>query len=337
MAKYAISQEGAAELQKLSKSLITNTENIFEAGVSLKNSLSSCGEGLGLYEDEILTMVNHNQTTLQTNRDNFKILSDTLAKKADEICSLIGFGGTIGNTNGVAPYRANRNNNPSNTSQTSSVPKPLNSSNGYLSIVDNLENRGVEYRPIQMASQERTSEEIISRLSGGDLTEGSCSSLALAYAGNKAGYDVLDFRDGESRNFFSSRDSIQKIADLPDVDSMVEQGSNDIKCANKLLAQMESGKEYYLATGRHAAIVRQNGDRYEYLELQHPSNGNGWHTLDDYILYNRFGCYDSRVFNTSNYLMDVDSLSRSSEVQNILGFINTADSDQRKGSYGNVR
>ncbi len=91
MAKYSISQEGAAELQKLSKLIISNVESIFELGTSLKNDVSSLGESLGIYEDEILDLVNHNQTTLQKNRDVFKILSDALIEKSNEICNLIGF------------------------------------------------------------------------------------------------------------------------------------------------------------------------------------------------------------------------------------------------------
>lgn len=337
MAKYAISEESVLELQKLSKGIISNTENIYEAGISLKNNISSLGEGLGVYEDEILTLVNQNQTALQTNKEVFKQLSDSIIKKADEICGLIGLGGiALENSNGVAPYRASRNNTTSGN-QEASVPKSFNDSAQYMNIVDTLEKRGVEYRPIKKANQERNSDDIINRLSGGDLTEGSCSSLALAYAGNKAGYDVLDFRDGESRRYFSSRDSIQKIADLPDVNSVSVRGFDDIESAHHLLDKAEKGKEYYMAVGRHAAIVRQTDNGYEYLELQHPSNGNGWHTLDDNTLANRFGCYSSRMFETSSFLMNVESMSNSQELKNILGFINTADSSQRKGAYGNVR
>lgn len=338
MAKYGISESGVNSLRKLSNDLLSGTVALDDAGTLLERQMLALGERLGVYGDEILDLVNHNRATLQANKDIFKKLSDTVMNKADEIYSLMGLGGTIISSNGVSPYRAAHNNGrPNSLSSNISAPKPINSSNEYLSIVDNLENRGVEYRPIQMATQGRSSEAIISRLSGGDMTEGSCSSLAFAYAGNKAGYDVLDFRDGESRKYFSSRDSIQKISELPDVDSVIERGVNDIVCANNLLSQMQDGKEYYFATGRHAAIVRKNNNGYEFLELQHPSIGNGWHTLDNYTLYQRFGCYDSRMFATSNYLIDVDSLSKSTEVQNILGFINTAEIDQRKGGYGNVR
>ena len=216
-------------------------------------------------------------------------------------------------------------------------PKSNTDSKEYSSMADALEKANVEYRPIQLAEQGRTEQDIINRLSGGDTTKGSCSSLALAYAGNKAGYDVLDFRDGDSRLFFSSRNSIQTVADMPGVNSTVLQGTNDIATANQLLAGIQAGKEYYLATGGHAAIVKRDGNGYQYLELQHPSNGNGWHNLNDYMLRQRFGCKDSRPYECSSYLMDVDSLANSSEFRNLLGYINTASSNQKKGVYGNVR
>lgn len=337
MAKYAISEEGVLQLQKLSQNIISNTESIYEAGVSLKNNISSFGEGLGIYEDEIVYLVNHNQSSLQANKEVFKQLSDSIIRKADEICGLIGLGSvSLGNSNGATPYKASRN-NINIGDKEALVPKSFGDSNQYMTIVDSLEKQGVEYRPIKMADHERSTEEIISQLSGGDLTEGSCASLALAYTGNRAGYDVLDFRDGESRKYFSSRDSIQKIADLPDVNSLVVRGNNDIESAYKLLEKTIKGKEYYLATGRHAAIVRQNDNGYEYLELQHPSNGNGWHVLDDSTLTTRFGCFHSRFFETQNFLMDVESMSNSQELRNILGFINTSNSNQRKGVSGDVR
>mgnify|MGYP006976155199 CR=1 FL=1 len=100
-------------------------------------------------------------------------------------------------------------------------------------------------------------EEIIERLGGGDNTQGSCSSLAFAYIGNVAGYDVLDFRDGDSRSFFSRNGSIEKIANLPGVNALIYNGKDDLICANDLLSTMQTGKEYYLATGLHASIVRK--------------------------------------------------------------------------------
>lgn len=217
------------------------------------------------------------------------------------------------------------------------IPRTEFDSKEYSSMADALEKNNVEFRPIQLAQQNRTPQDIINRLSGGDMTRGSCSSLALAYAGNKAGYDVLDFRDGDSRSFFSSRSSIQMIADMPGIKSSVLQGTNDMVTANQLLSNMQEGKEYYLATGGHAAIVRNNGTNYEYLELQHPSNGNGWHVLNNNILQHRFGCRETRPTACTSFLMEVESMTNSKEFKNILGFINTAEFKQRKGGAGNVR
>ena len=86
---------------------------------------------------------------------------------------------------------------------------------GNSSIYGQLQD--VEYRPIQPALWKRSEQQIINSISGGDMTQGSCSSLALAYAGNRAGYVVYDFRDGQSREFFSSRSSIEQIANISGV------------------------------------------------------------------------------------------------------------------------
>lgn len=199
--------------------------------------------------------------------------------------------------------------------------------------------KGVEYRPIKVSSTERTEDEIVSEISGGDLTDGSCSSLAFAYAGNKAGYVVYDFRDGQSRAVFSSRDTIKQIAKMEGVESIIEQGINDGICAERLMSQMKPGKEYYMATGRHAAIVRiKDNCGYQYLELQSGiSSDNGWKPLTQTALYTRFGCQDSHKTEWSNFLISVDSLKSSTEFLSLLGYINTDKSAQVKGVKGYVR
>ena len=169
------------------------------------------------------------------------------------------------------------------------------------------------------------------------MTEGSCSSLAFAYAGNVAGYDVLDFRGGKSRLYFSLRSTVEMIAEIPEIKSTILEGTNDIEAARQLLSGLEDGKEYYLAVGNHAAIVRKCGGSFQYLELQHPANGNGWHTLDTSILQKRFVCIEARSNPCTSILMDVDSMANSSEFCSILGFINTAEETQRKGESGNVQ
>lgn len=205
-------------------------------------------------------------------------------------------------------------------------------------MVEELEKKKVEKRPVEHHVTELSDDEIISRISGGDYTDGSCSSAALVYGGNMSKNNVLDFRGGESCTFFSRRDNIQKIAMFPNVYSSISNGRNDIECTNRLLESMTPGKKYYLATGSHAAAVRKIDDHYEYLELQHPSkSGNGWHRLDDATLTNRFRCSRLRVFDNSNFLIDYDSLSKSPEFLDILGYINTAESEQMKGALGHVK
>ncbi len=199
--------------------------------------------------------------------------------------------------------------------------------------------RGVEHRPIELASEERTEQQIISSISGGDMTEGSCSSLALAYAGNRAGYVVYDFRDGQSRTVFSTRRSIEQIANLEGVNSEIRRGTDDTLCAEQLMACMETGREYYMATGAHAAIVRLNNEgHYQYLELQSgiPSD-NGWQPLTLNALSSRFGCEDGQTTECSNYLIELDSLQSNTEFLNLLGYINTDESAQVRGASGHVR
>lgn len=213
---------------------------------------------------------------------------------------------------------------------------PIIHSKEYSSIVEALNDANVTHRPIEFAAEQRTANDIVNQLGGGDLTEGSCSSLAFAYAGNKAGYNVLDFRDGESRSYFSDNDTIQTIANLPGIDSRTISGTDDIHCANELMNGMENGKEYYLATGLHASIVRKTDNGFEFLELQSAKN-NGWKTLDDTVLRNRFGCASDNTYEYPNFLIDVDSLGKNEEFRNILGYINTAETNQIKGVSGHAR
>lgn len=212
-----------------------------------------------------------------------------------------------------------------------------NSSKEYVMMKEALNSIGVEYHSIKPFVGERTDDDIIRRISGGDMTAGSCSSLALAYAGNIAGYDVLDFRDGASRDYFSSRSSIELLTKIPGVNATVFNGRNDIETANQLLDNTITGRTYYFATGQHAAVVRRDGEHFEYLELQHPSNGNGWHILDNSTLKNRFRACAMRLSTVSSYLIDINSLANNKEFLNILGYINTAENEQRRGVRGNVR
>nr|DAS75252.1 MAG TPA: hypothetical protein [Caudoviricetes sp.] len=197
---------------------------------------------------------------------------------------------------------------------------------------------GIEYNEIKKSSHQRTENEIINYLGGGDKTKGSCSSLSLAYIGNKKGYDVLDFRDGESRTFFATKKNIEKIANLDGVIGYIEKDKNDFVAVKKLIGNMKIDKEYYLATGEHAAIIRKNSKGFEYLELQTEDN-NGFKKLTDSELKTRFICKKSHTvlgmkYEATSILIDVDSLIESDEFNKILGFLNTEQGNQKKGVGG---
>lgn len=200
-----------------------------------------------------------------------------------------------------------------------------NSSN---SVIKRCIEKEIEYIGIEKSSAIPLEEVIISELGGGDKTRGSCSSLAFAYAGNKNGYKVLDFRGGNSQAVFARNKTILEITELEGIRSWVVYEKNDFTALKKLITNMEEKKEYYLAIGRHAAIIRKIEKRYEYLELQ-SAKYNGFKTLDVGVLKNRFGCQKSyrragMTIAPPSMLIDIDTLKGNKEFNQILGFINTA-------------
>lgn len=208
-------------------------------------------------------------------------------------------------------------------------------------IVKQLKDLKIEYNLVQKLDKSLTTDEIVQKISGGDMTKGSCSSLGFAYIANKNGLDVLDFRGGSSQDFFSTTSNIYKISQLPGVKSIVAENTNDIMATTSLLKTLEEGKEYYLATGNHAAIVRKIENTYEFLELQSPKE-NGFKQLTTNILKNRFHCKQTHSiqgikFKTKNILMEVDSFKDNSEFEEIMGYINTSENKQIKGVKGSEK
>lgn len=214
-----------------------------------------------------------------------------------------------------------------------------------------LDSAGVEWREVQMFEKQPSENDIINRLCGGDITKGSCASLACAYAGNKNGLNVLDFRDGKSRDIFANG-GLNDIANLHDVVAKYEP-KGGVNPAKKLLKQMEEGKEYIFKTGGHAAVTRiVNGDM-QYLELQSATD-SGWHSFERDIIYYegtpyerkyhltvsellkwRFACKGQTTFMSA--LIDIDSLKGNDEFRDLLGYINTEESKQRKGKSGDIK
>lgn len=200
---------------------------------------------------------------------------------------------------------------------------------------------GISLNPIKKSRKKLTEEQIINAVGGGDKTKGSCSSAAFAYIGNKGGYTVLDFRGGKSCDFFSRDSRIQMIGNLPGVKMHVVKNTNDFTAVRGLLEKVEAGNEYYLATGRHAAVIRKNEGRFEYLELQSRIS-NGFKPLDNVVLKERFKCKKTHStrhgkYEVDSYIIDSNSLKDNPEFHNLLSFINTAGSKQMKGIEGHEK
>lgn len=205
-------------------------------------------------------------------------------------------------------------------------------------IMNYLKNdSGIEFRKVNRLSKKLTGGQIIKKVSGGDRTLGSCASVAFAYIGNKLGYDVLDFRGGESRKFFSvhAKHIIEKIA-------TIQEGLDGHKTGYALLKTMKPGKEYYFGIGRHATIVRLNGElkKWQYLELQSPEN-SGWKLFTKNTLKKRFNCPRSQTRNglkmpVRGYIAEVDAFKQIEGFSDIIGYINTADERQLKGKTGRI-
>ena len=225
--------------------------------------------------------------------------------------------------------------------------KPKEQSEAAKFIEQACTTENVEHRAVQALPKQLTSDEIIERLAGGDMTQGSCSSLAFAYIGDKNGLDVLDFRDGGSRRVFSMNKNIMKMLELPGVEGSITKVKKEVQGTIDVLKNLELNKEYYLATGKHAAIVRKLDTGYQYLELQSKYQ-NGWMPFERYgsmatTLNKRFGCRKTvdksfgYVWERTVILMDVDSFKDNEEFEQLLGYINTAVDKQRKGALGDVR
>lgn len=193
-------------------------------------------------------------------------------------------------------------------------------------FTEGIEKSGVTYREVSMRDSPLSESEIIDAVSGGDRTSGSCASVALAYAGQKQGLDVLDFRDGSSRDFFSSKaNKVSMFKALGAKSIVADSAKSSLTNGKRILAQLTEGKEYYLSVGRHAAIVRNNQGTYQYLELQ-SSRSNGWKDFGNdvgYTLQNRFGCSSSSRYYSTAYATDISQL-QGEDFRAVLGYINTA-------------
>lgn len=227
----------------------------------------------------------------------------------------------------------------------------------YAKLLSVLDANGVDSLPVEYLKSALSDDEIIEKLSGGDMTKGSCVSLSLSYIGNKCGLDVTDFRGGASQSVFSRRSNIDFILKSANANITVFKVKQEVKEVTNIIKNITEGKEYFLVAGRHGAIIRKTEDAgLQYLEMQ-SGKANGWmpfertfvtkfgthHTTIGDILHDRFGCTKNAKsiagmpIESFVTLSEVDSAKPTKEFQELLGYINTANDNQKKGSLGYER
>lgn len=235
-----------------------------------------------------------------------------------------------------------------NESKAAEVVRKKNAENE-VKIIDYMDARNVEYREPKsnlFGGTKPTTDEVVERIAGGDMTSGSCASVGLCYIGQKDGWDVMDFRGGGSMDFFANGvhnkgllRGISMETGKPLLNESTQTGAGG---AIRLTKQMVPDNEYYFVTARHAAIMRNHDGYIEYMELQ--SNWrNGWIPMapvDDRAgldrgFRSRFG--SSKSISGDAYMMDINDMKDSKLLHRAYGYMNTAEDLQKKGASGHER
>ena len=89
VAKYAISKEGVEALNQLANELLINANNIVEINQKLEQITSSLYDNLGIYGDEIISIIHQNRNTLNSNREDIVLLSQRVKTQASDIEEMI--------------------------------------------------------------------------------------------------------------------------------------------------------------------------------------------------------------------------------------------------------
>jgi hypothetical protein len=202
----------------------------------------------------------------------------------------------------------------------------------------------VAYKEVQMLETPLAESEIIEKLGGGDRTKGSCVSVAYAYAANKAGYDVTDYRGGESQEIMSSNNRY-RIGGLTDSVAPNNSFLKSMTPGQKmkfLKTNISEGDEYVVSAARHCAVVKKDGGKLYYLELQQEpgvryTNGigvKGWKPMTKAsTMSERFGDKKRYGRYSGMTMIKVSDLPKAEGFREMMGYINTAADKQQKG-YG---
>ncbi len=89
MAFYGISKEGVNDLKQLAADMSTLNNDIQECGRKLAGQVNALGEGLGIYEDQILELVAGVNQAQEKGRECVEQLVVKVRKLADDVEAMV--------------------------------------------------------------------------------------------------------------------------------------------------------------------------------------------------------------------------------------------------------
>lgn len=92
MAKYAISQEGVSALNQLASDMMNINNEIEECGRKLKTTVSGLSDELGIFEDEIIDLVDEVNIVQERGREPLIQLSVKAKEMANRIQGFVSAG-----------------------------------------------------------------------------------------------------------------------------------------------------------------------------------------------------------------------------------------------------
>jgi len=89
LARFAISVEGAASMRTLANQLLLEANAIYEASIILEKTVMAESSGLGIYQEEIIALIQHGRNSLNASKDDTIALAQQIQSKAQEIEELV--------------------------------------------------------------------------------------------------------------------------------------------------------------------------------------------------------------------------------------------------------
>jgi hypothetical protein len=172
------------------------------------------------------------------------------------------------------------------------------------------------------------------------------------------GLDVTDYRGGDSQELFSDKQVNERMFALSEASMKSYVVQKEASETAEIISGLDKDKKYILAVGRHMAVIRNTDDGVQYLELQ-SAKENGWKNFktDDRTvagtLQSRFGCKNTtdkqarmirneegkyeKVNGKQVRIYDISTMKPTEEYKEMLGYINTTSSEQKKGEKGSAK